>query len=242
MKIHVRTSQVVILLVFFVAFFSTQIGITFAQVRNDAESNLPAEGSIPESSWGTYLLGNNVTTERNLRFGVSNDLYTKAEIQLWNNNTSQGHIYFKTTNSSVSPAVERMIIRSNGNVGIGTTTPQAKLAVNGNILAKEVKVKTDIAVPDYVFDPEYELPSLADVEAYVKEHKHLPEIPSANDIEKDGLDLAEMNLLLLKKVEELTLYLMEERRERTVLEKRMDALKERVNDFIEISENPQFLH
>ncbi|WP_143054010.1 hypothetical protein [Parapedobacter koreensis] len=96
-----------------------------------------------------------------------------------------------------------------GNVGIGTRNPQAKLAVNGNILAKEVKVKTDITVPDYVFDPEYELSPLAEVEAYVKEHRHLPEIPPARDIEKDGLDLAEMNLLLLKKVEELTLHIIQ---------------------------------
>jgi len=95
-----------------------------------------------------------------------------------------------------------------GNVGIGTLNPKAKLAVNGNILAKEVKVKTDISVPDYVFEPDYKLPTLADVEAYIKEHRHLPEIPSAKDIARDGLDLAAMNLLLLKKVEELTLHLI----------------------------------
>ncbi|MGK6353471.1 hypothetical protein [Parapedobacter sp. DT-150] len=103
----------------------------------------------------------------------------------------------------------KVYFASSGNVGIGTTTPQAKLAVNGNILAKEVKVKTDISVPDYVFEPDYELPTLEEIETYVKEHKHLPEIPSAADIEKDGLDLGEMNLLLLKKVEELTLHLMD---------------------------------
>ncbi|PRD44972.1 hypothetical protein [Sphingobacterium haloxyli] len=101
----------------------------------------------------------------------------------------------------------------NGNVGIGTTSPKAKLAVEGNILAKEIKVTNNIAVPDYVFELDYHLSSLSDVEAYVKEHKHLPEIPSAKDIERDGLDLGEMNLLLLKKVEELTLHLIEKEKE-----------------------------
>ncbi|WP_257666482.1 hypothetical protein [Parapedobacter tibetensis] len=103
----------------------------------------------------------------------------------------------------------RFTVENNGNVGIGTITPQAKLAVNGNILAKEVKVKTDISVPDYVFEPDYKLPSLSEVEAYVKEHKHLPGISSAKDIQRDGLDLAEMNLLLLKKIEEMTLMMIE---------------------------------
>lgn len=97
-------------------------------------------------------------------------------------------------------------------MGIGTTSPKAKLAVEGNILVKEIKVTNNIAVPDYVFEPDYDLPSLSEIETYVKENKHLPEIPSAKDIVRDGLDLGEMNLLLLKKVEELTLHLIEKER------------------------------
>lgn len=96
-----------------------------------------------------------------------------------------------------------------GNVGIGTWSPMAKLAVEGNILAKEIKIKTDINVPDYVFEPDYELNSLEYIANYVKAHKHLPEVPSSEEIKKEGLDLAQMNLLLLKKVEELTLHLIE---------------------------------
>jgi|SRR5690606_6796090 len=115
-----------------------------------------------------------------------------------------------------------MTVENDGRVGIGTTTPQAKLAVNGNILAKEIKIKTDISVPDYVFEDTYALPSLSSIERYVKVHKHLPEVPSAKDIERDGLDLAEMNLLLLKKVEELTLYLLEQDKRIKELENKND--------------------
>ncbi|MCW8311097.1 hypothetical protein K7A41_07675 [Sphingobacterium sp. InxBP1] len=113
----------------------------------------------------------------------------------------------------------------NGNVGIGTWNPMAKLAVEGNILAKEIKVKTDINVPDYVFEPDYALHSLEYIANYVKTHKHLPEIPSANEIKKDGLDLAEMNLLLLKKVEELTLHLIEKDKVLNQVMERLERLE-----------------
>lgn len=123
----------------------------------------------------------------------------------------------------------KMTIRGNGNVGIGTANPQAKLTVEGNILAKEIKVKTDISVPDYVFDSDYKMLSLTEIETYVKEHKHLPEIPSAKAISENGLNLAEMNLLLLKKVEELTLHLIREQASR-------EELKEGYNERIDVLE------
>jgi len=114
---------------------------------------------------------------------------------------------------------ERIRIASGGNVGIGTSDPQAKLAVNGNILAKEVKVKTDISVPDYVFEPDYQKLSLSAIEDYVKANKHLPEVPSAKEINEEGLDLANMNMILLKKVEELTLHVIELQKEVQILKK-----------------------
>ncbi|WP_276373031.1 hypothetical protein [Chryseolinea sp. H1M3-3] len=98
---------------------------------------------------------------------------------------------------------------SGGNVGIGTTNPGGyKLAVEGKIGAREVVVTT-AAWADYVFDPTYNLRPLSEVETYVKENKHLPEIPSAKEVEVNGVNLGEMNMLLLKKVEELTLYVIE---------------------------------
>lgn len=105
--------------------------------------------------------------------------------------------------------VERMRIMHNGNIGIGTNDPQSKLAVDGQIRATEVKVLADISVPDYVFEPDYELRSLKETKEYISENKHLPEIPSAAEIGENGIDLGDMNMRLLKKIEELTLYQIE---------------------------------
>lgn len=96
-----------------------------------------------------------------------------------------------------------------GNVGIGTSFPDSKLSVNGSIHAKEVKVDNNFPVPDYVFETNYPIASLKKVNAFITKNKHLPDVPSASEIKKNGMDLGEMNLRLLKKVEELTLYLIE---------------------------------
>ena len=93
-----------------------------------------------------------------------------------------------------------------GKVGIGNRTPDAELAVSGKIHAERVKVDLTVPGPDYVFEPDYNLLSLEEINRYVKEHKHLPEVPSAKEMEKSGIQLGEMSMLLLKKVEELTLH------------------------------------
>ncbi|CAH0336541.1 hypothetical protein FVB9288_02247 [Flavobacterium sp. CECT 9288] len=97
----------------------------------------------------------------------------------------------------------------NGNVGIGTTNPTSKLTVAGNINSREVKVSVD-AGADFVFDKDYTLPSLQEVEKFVTKNKHLPEIASAKEMQKEGINLSEMNIKLLQKIEELTLYVIEQ--------------------------------
>jgi hypothetical protein len=116
------------------------------------------------------------------------------------------------------------------NVGIGTTLATNpnyyKLAVNGKIGAKEVQVEnTSTTWADYVFEPDYKLMPLKFVQDFVKANKHLPEIPSAEDVKINGHKLGEMDVLLLKKVEELTLYLIEQNAKIEQLQLELDALK-----------------
>jgi hypothetical protein len=95
-----------------------------------------------------------------------------------------------------------------GNIGVGTTTPDAKLTVNGIIRAKEIKVEAS-PWPDYIFKASYKLPSLTSLKSYIEENEHLPGIPSEREVAVNGISLGEMNRLLLEKVEQLTLYLIE---------------------------------
>jgi len=95
-----------------------------------------------------------------------------------------------------------------GNVGIGLANPQNKLDVNGTIHSKSVLVDLN-GWSDYVFKKDYPLLSLGEVKAYIDQNHHLPEMPSEQEMIKNGLNVSEMNKLLTKKVEELTLYLIE---------------------------------
>ena len=96
-------------------------------------------------------------------------------------------------------------------MGIGTANPDQSLTVNGKIHATEVIV--DLAIPaDYVFKPTYKLMPLHEVEQFVKINSHLPEIPSATEITKNGLSMGEMQNKLLQKVEELTLYMISQQK------------------------------
>ncbi|HEY5745718.1 MAG TPA: hypothetical protein VIU12_06565 [Chryseolinea sp.] len=130
----------------------------------------------------------------------------------------------------------RMIILPQGNVGIGTTVTGLTsnpngylLAVNGKIGAKEVLVEnTSSTWADYVFKPDYKLMNLSDVELYILNNRHLPEIPSDEEIKVKGHNLGEMDVLLLKKVEELTLYMIQLKKEVDLLKMENEKLKAQV--------------
>nr|MBI1231855.1 hypothetical protein [Cytophagales bacterium] len=147
------------------------------------------------SAYYAGIMWNNTPTE----FGNGNDFsiftYGNRDITIWTG----------TGNFIVFPT-------QGGNVGIGKNNPTSKLEVNGTIKAKEVNI-TAIGWPDFVFRPDYDLMPLNEVENFIQENGHLPNIPREAEVMEKGVNLGEINAKLLEKVEELTLYLIHQQKE-----------------------------
>ncbi|SMC75235.1 hypothetical protein [Pedobacter africanus] len=157
-------------------------------------------------------------------------------VSLGYNQSSQAGIIYSENNTGVGSPLEfwtyngssfasRMVFTQGGNLGIGINSPSDKLAVNGNIRAKEIKVET-ANWPDYVFAKDYQLPTLQETERHIKDKGHLPGIPSAAEVSANGVDLGAMNAKLLQKIEELTLHLIR-------LEKENQEVKNQVKRLLE---------
>ncbi|OWK68860.1 hypothetical protein [Pedobacter sp. AJM] len=121
------------------------------------------------------------------------------------------------------------------NVGIGTATPTERLSVNGKIRAHEIKVETN-NWPDYVFSTGYKRLSLPELKKFITQNRHLPGVPNARAVQQHGIDLGEMNRVLLQKIEELTLHLIEKDKQITheqiinlQQQKRLEAIEKRIN-------------
>lgn len=115
---------------------------------------------------------------------------------------------------------------TSGNVGIGTSTPREKLSVKGTVLAQKITVLIAPEYwPDYIFSRGYQLNTPEQTEAYIRKHNHLPEVPSAEQIAQNGLDTGNTQALLLKKIEELTLLILQRQKQLTAQSKRISELE-----------------
>ncbi|MEN2401774.1 hypothetical protein GKZ90_0018440 [Flavobacterium sp. MC2016-06] len=149
------------------------------------------------------------------------NMVTESSFSIYNWTDNQNSPYFH--------------IDVNGNIGIGTFAPDTKLAVNGTIHTKEVKVDMN-GWSDFVFKKNYPLPTLEEVEKHISEKGHLENIPSEEEVLKNGINLGEMNIKLLQKIEELTLYSIEQNKKISIQKKESETqsddikqLQEKIN-------------
>ncbi|MGN7723999.1 hypothetical protein [Chitinophaga sp. 22620] len=220
---------------------------TLQLITDDVASGVTAFVPSPIGIQGNLSLG---TTSSSARLDISggptwtDNLWFKS-IKLYSSNAIEfagttrsfgvgaagNNFYFSHVNAnSTGPANYYMMVDGNtGNIGIGHTAlaPSYKLSVEGTIGARKVKV-TQAAWSDFVFHDDYKLPSLMEVENFVKKNKHLPGIPTEAEVVKDGVDVGEMDKLLLQKIEELTLYIIDLKKESTRQQEKIENLEKKL--------------
>ena len=193
-------------------------------------------GSLP--SWGSQvaIFQNNGAVSDNAGIALLAGTSGISYIHLSDaDNAASGTILYNHSNNSLGFRVngggsDNMTIASTGNIGIGTSDPSTyNLAVKGTIGAQEIEVVQTI--PDYVFGEDYNLRSLEQVETFIKEESHLPDIPSAKEFEGGRVAIGEMQERHLQKIEELTLYLIEQNEINKAQAKKIEELEQRLAKF-----------
>lgn len=164
--------------------------------------------------------------------GDPDDAMFIGSTQYGNNFYSKSDLKFNVNTNASNPVT--MVLKADGKVAIGTTeTPNdSKLYVKGSILSENVKVATFQNWPDYVFEKGYQLKSLSEVEKFIAENKHLPEVPSAKEVEENGISLPEMDAALLKKMEELTLYMIQQNKQMKTQQELMQKQNEQIQKLL----------
>ena len=177
---------------------------------------LLSSSSIHETTDGRVGIGTN-TPATGIKLHVNGDIQAT-------NITATGNIQAANLVASGNNVFENLLV--NNGIGINCDIESDyRLAVNGKIICTEMKVK---ARPwsDYVFDDQYTLKSLKEVELFIKKNKHLPDVPSAKDVEENGIEIGEMQAILLQKIEELTLYSIEQQKQILDLQEQIKALQQ----------------
>ncbi|MBL0743095.1 hypothetical protein [Chryseolinea lacunae] len=209
---------------------TTNSGVITEAIQVDPNGNVGIGFMTPYEKlcvYGNAFVTGNVNISQQSAFGMSTatDKFTYDGKSVgnyslgwypdsWLSGAASGYLSAHAGLKIFTNGAARMVVTYNGNVGIGTTNPNpyAKLTVAGDINAREVRVTVD-AGADFVFDNDYSLKDLKDVDQYIKEHKHLPGIASAEEMKSEGVELGKMDVKLLQKIEELTLYLIDLKKE-----------------------------
>lgn len=199
-----------------------------------ATTTYTVTGLTPSTQYSIYVRAKDAVGN-----GTNSNTITPSTIANWSLNgnsgtnpatnfigtTDQQSLAFKTND------IQRILISSDGNVGIGTsaiTGGAYKLYVENGIRTGKVKVDLATNWPDYVFHQQYKLPSLKEIEEFIQKNKHLPDVPSAKEVKENGLDLGDNQAILLKKIEELTLYLIEVNKKVDKLTEENEILKKKL--------------
>jgi len=211
----------------------TSIPIAKFQVNNSWEKVGLGSASGQELRYGTSYIGFNAARTGSNWILCSDGYSNNGGSTIWSG--IDGTLYFSTIGTNATPGSDqqltdaqvrdkiKMTITSVGDIGIGVQNVSGyKLAVKGKILCEELKVQLSEEWPDYVFDKKYKLLSLKDVENYITNNQRLPGVPSAKEVKENGVNLGEMNALFLKKIEEMTQYIIDQ-------QKQIDHLKEKIN-------------
>jgi hypothetical protein len=216
--------------------FRNSNGDTLFRMRDDGRMGISYNGASYGRTVNISGTGINFYNTNDAFFGGA-IFPTDTSLIIWSNSGANNYLVLQP---------------SWGNTGIGTYTPNAKfhlngtqliggnnaipatgyqLSVDGKIIAEEVKVQLSTSWPDYVFADDYRLMPIEELEKSIRQNKHLPNIPSAADVTAEkGIELGEMNRKLLEKVEELTLYIIQLKKENTSLESRLKKLEEKLSD------------
>ena len=186
------------------------------------ESDISAN-RIGWQTWDNFKFGN-VTSLSIAHYGISRFYEPYGTLEEAPKMAVSGYYGLKF----FTRGTERMNIDAVGNVGIGTTTTGShKLAVEGSIGAREIKVEAS-GWSDFVFEKDYELPTLKEVENHIQEKGHLENIPSAEEVAENGFYLGKMDAKLLQKIEELTLYTIEQEKELETQREENKTIKEQL--------------
>jgi hypothetical protein len=193
---------------------------------NAMTASVPVTISYPLSNGATSTIGTKLEVDGSSGTGILATAVNDPTNGIGYSGNFQGGLFTIARDANTTTTSPDFIVNAAGNVSIGTTTvytnpsdatDKYKLSVKGKVACQELKVDIN-NWGDFVFNNDYKLRSIGEVETYIKENNHLPEVPSAKEVEANGVSVGEMQTKMMQKIEELTLYIIEQ-------QKRIEALE-----------------